>query len=138
MNKTMKYKLKLNYTVDELKELKELSNYNSPMDAIIRVARADAVSEPFRKLMLKLPSIAVDEEFDFMADINNVVMGTAIFPEKMYWVYDSVTDQYLTEYERGVYGWFRCVGKNKRAQRTKEEWIHINPAYESMLVEVEE
>ena len=32
----MKYKLKLNYTVDELKELKELSNYNSPMDAIIR------------------------------------------------------------------------------------------------------
>ena len=31
-----------------------------------------------------------------------------------------------------------CVGKNKRAQRTKEEWIHINPAYESMLVEVEE
>ena len=78
----MKYKLKLDYTVDELKELKELSYYNSPMDAIIRVARADAVSEPFRKLMLKLPSIAVDEEFDFMADINNVVMGDAKFPEK--------------------------------------------------------
>lgn len=134
----MKYKLKLNYTVDELKELKELSYYNSPMDAIIRVARADAVSEPFRKLMLKLPSIAVDEEFDFMADINNVVMGTAIFPDKLYIIHDTNTncviyhDDINNKLDWGPLTFYRPV------KNTKSEWLAINPAYESMLVEVEE
>jgi hypothetical protein len=134
----MKYKLKLDYTVDELKELKELSNYNSPMDAIIRVARADAVSEPFRKLMLKLPSIAVDEEFDFMADINNVVMGTAIFPDKLYIIHDTNTncviyhDDINNKLDWGPLTFYRPV------KNTKSEWLAINPAYESMLVEVEE
>ena len=134
----MKYKLKLDYTVDELKELKELSYYNSPMDAIIRVARADAVSEPFRKLMLKLPSIAVDEEFDFMADINNVVMGTAIFPDKLYIIHDTNTncviyhDDINNKLDWGPLTFYRPV------KNTKSEWLAINPAYESMLVEVEE
>lgn len=133
----MKYKLKLNYTADELKELKRLGEcYINPMKAVSRVLETEASDEPFGALWLK--TMEYDKQLDFMTDINNVVMGTAIFPEKMYWVYDSVTDQYLTEFERGVYGWFRWVSNKRRVKKTKEEWMHINPAYELMLVEVEE
>lgn len=88
-----KYKLKLDYTADELKELKELGKYySSPMTAVYRVARVIACNDPFRSLWKKYKILDIYKEFDFMTDINNVVMGTAIFPEEKYVVHDKFTD----------------------------------------------
>ncbi|MGI3099174.1 hypothetical protein ACROUK_01260 [Companilactobacillus alimentarius] len=92
-----KYKLKLDYTADELKELKALSDktYNSPMTTVWQIVRAGDCNGPLEKLWAKYFEIKREDEFDFMADINNVVMGTAIFPEEEYVVHDKVTDQYI-------------------------------------------
>ena len=89
-----KYKLKLDYTADELKELKELGkNTNSPINATGRIADIDNNSDKFKNLQLKYVDMDYKDEFDFMTDINNVVMGTAIFPEEKYVVHDKATDQ---------------------------------------------
>lgn len=87
--KTMKYKLKLDYTADELKELRELSkDYESPMNAVREIADTDNGSYKVKGLQIKYANLAYEDEFDFMADINDTVMGTAIFPEpKKYYVH---------------------------------------------------
>lgn len=92
-----KYKLKLDYTADELEELKALSDktYNSPMTTVWQIVRAGDCNGPLEKLWAKYFEIKREDEFDFMADVNNVVMGTAIFPEEEYVVHDKVTDQYI-------------------------------------------
>lgn len=135
----MKYKLKLDYTADELQELKKLSRaYNSPMIVVWRVARAVYCNSPLRNLHAKYIAIEHEDEFDFMADINNVVMGTAIFPEKKYVVHDSTTNQYIyySVKKCGLFwGQLEAVIPYKN---TKEEWLKINPAYEPMLERVED
>ena len=135
----MKYKLKLNYTEGELKELKQLSEdyHNTPIVALWQVAGVAGGYDLFRNLREKYSAIGHEDEFNFMADINNVVMGTAIFPEKKYVVHDKVTDQYI--YYTALQGNLRWGDLKPCAEKkTKKEWLAINPAYESMLEDVED
>lgn len=135
-----KYKLKLDYTADELEELKALSDktYNSPMTTVWQIVRAGDCNGPLEKLWAKYFEIKREDEFDFMADVNNVVMGTAIFPEEEYVVHDKVTDQYIYY---SVPEWSLRWGRLDvyiPDEKTKEEWLEINPAYEPMLERVED
>jgi len=139
MRKIMKYKLKLDYTEEELKELKRLSkDYHSPMKAIHRIVAEEMGTGdgPLRNLGAKYIAIGYKDESDFIADINNAVKGTAIFPEKKYVVHDKITDRYvclnrLTE----SFCWSKLWISEKKV---KEEWLAINPAYELMLERVED
>ena len=131
-----KYKLKLDYTVDELKELKELRrHYDSPMDAIRQIVLVTIGDDLCRNLREKYFATRPADEFDLMTDINNVVMGTAIFPEEKYVVHDSVTDRYVRfNTLEGTFYWSQL---ERTEIKTKEEWLAINPAYEPMLEKVE-
>jgi len=138
MNKAKKYKLKLDYTAEELKELKRLSkDYNSAMNAVWGVVGAEYSSSPVGDLQKKYRMLDNHKDFDFMADINNVVMGTAIFPEKKYVVHDKVTGQYIY-YSMEQFGlrWGQ-LDVVIPYEKTKEGWLAINPAYEPMLEKVE-
>lgn len=134
-----KYKLKLDWTADELEELKELSKtYNSPMNVIRRIvaAKMGTFDNPLRNLREKYLSIGFEDEFDLMVDINNVIMGTAVFPENKYVVHNKVTDQYVRfDTLEGTFYWSQL---ERTETHTKEEWLAFNPAYESMLEKVEE
>ena len=134
-----KYKLKLHYTEEELKELKELGkNYGSPMTTVWRVVGKGDCNGPFKNLREKYFEIKPEDEFDFMADINNVVMGTAILPEKKYVVHDSVTDRYIY-YSVTTSGLcWRQLQAGIPEIKTKDEWLAISPAYELMLERVED
>ena len=132
-----KYKLKLDYTADELKELRILGvAYDGPIAAVYQLGEAGTCNDLYINLRRKYKILDIHKEFDFMADINNVVMGTAIFPENKYAVHDKVTDRYV------------CFNRLKESfcwsqvripeTKTKEEWLEINPAYEAMLEKVEE
>ena len=134
-----KYKLKLDYTADELKELKELSkDYCSPINALHQIIILASCDDPLRNLRAKYFAMGHEDEFDFMADINNVVMGTAIFPKEKYVVHDKVTDQYIyysVNLKGERWGQLQLWTPEKK---TKEEWLKINPAYEPMLEKVED
>ena len=133
-----KYKLKLDYTEDELQELKILGvAYDSPIAAVYRLGEKESINDLFRNLQRKYRILDIHKEFDFMADVNNVIMGTAIFPEEKYVVHDKVTDQYIY-YNATEWGlrWGQ-LGAVIPEEKTKEEWLAINPAYEAMLEEVE-
>lgn len=129
----MKYRLNLNYTEKELRELKALErHYDSPMVAIHQIVDTEDCDDTVIKLWEKFDAIDYKDEFKFMADINNVVMGTAIFPQKKYVVYDSATDQYIyysALQDNLRWGYLKSCAEKK----TKEEWLAINPAYEPML-----
>ena len=76
-----------------------------------------------------------DEDNLLARDIADYYAGVAKFPEKKYVVHDKVTGQYicfnrLTE----SFCWSQLWIPEKN---TKEEWLEINPAYESMLVEAD-
>ena len=142
MNKTKKYKLKLHYTSDELKELKRLDeDYCSPMKAIYRIVGLESgtCDNPFKNLRDKYLAIGLEDEFDFMTDINNVVMGTAIFPEEKYVVHDKTTDQYIycNVLAKGELHWWK-LGVETAEKKTKDEWLAISPAYGLMLEKVED
>ena len=93
MKKAMKYKLKLDYTEEELRELKELGKArNSPMTAVSRVVKTGVKIQPYEFLLRKYRTLDSHKEFDFMEDINNVVMGTVIFPDKLYIIHDTNTN----------------------------------------------
>jgi len=135
----MKYKLKLDYTEDELKELKRFNtDYHSPMNAIKQIVKEGVVGDQLGHLREKYLAMGHEDEFDFMADVNNVVMGTAIFPDKKYVVHDKVTDQYI------CYSVKKCGlfwGQLEVAipyKNTQKWWLAINPAYEPMLERVED
>jgi len=140
MNKAKKYKLKLDYTEEELKELKKLSKVSdSPMTAVWRVVEAVDCNNPFRNLRTKYKILDIYKELDLMVDINNVVMGTAIFREKKYVVHDKVTDQYIYySMTRRVLCWGFLQPGIDAEKKTKEEWLAINSAYEPMLESVED
>jgi len=91
-----KYKLKLDYTEDELKELKRFNtDYHSPMNAIKQIVKEGVVGDQLGHLREKYLAMEYEDEFDFMADVNNVVMGTAIFPNpKKYYVQLIKGDEY--------------------------------------------
>ena len=133
MNETNKYKLKLDYTADELKELKELGEYDSPINAIWLVVEAGSSNGKFINLREKYIAMEYEDEFDFIEDISNMVMGTAIFPEKKYVVHDKVTDRYIyfNRIEKSFY-WSQLKSWIPEI-KTKDEWLAINPAYEPML-----
>lgn len=134
----MKYKLKLDYTEEELKELKELGKYYfSPMEAIQDILNVGIGKDSFENLWAKYIAIREEDEFDFMADINNVVMGTAIFPEEEYVVHDSTTDQYIYySMPWKCLRWGSLQLGTGAEKKTKEEWLAISPAYGLMLEEV--
>ena len=135
-----KYKLKLHYTADELNELKRLGeDYNSPMTAVNEIVRAKVCNNPFISLWRKYRVLDNNKDFDFMADINNVIMGTAIFPEKKYVVHDKVTDQYIycNVLAKEDLHWWK-LGAETAERKTEDEWLEINPAYEPMLEKVED
>ena len=132
-----KYKLKLDYTADELNELKELSKtYDSPMYAISKLLIAG--THGVENLQAKYLEMRHEDEFDLMADINNVIMGNAVFPNKLYIVHDTNTNSVI----------YHDAINNKLiwaplcfylpAKKTEDEWLEINPAYEPMLEKVEE
>ena len=138
-----KYKLKLDYTEDELKELKRFNtDYHSPMNAIKQIVKEGVVGDQLGHLREKYLAMEYEDEFDFMADVNNVVMGTAVFPENKYVVHDKVTDQYI--YYNAT-EWSLRWGRFDVAipdigipdEKTKDEWLAINSAYEPMLEKVE-
>lgn len=129
-----KYKLKLDYTADELQELKELSKtYSSPMTAVNQIADIGNNSDKLKNLQIKYAGIDYEDEFDFMTDINNAVMGIAIFPEELYIVHDTNTDSVIYPgYVSGRLMWGELV-YHCPVKRTKDQWLAINPAYEPML-----
>ena len=131
------YKLKLDYTADELKELKELGKaYDSPMYATRELLIAG--THGIENLQAKYIEMRHEDEFDLMADINNVIMGTAVFPNKLYIIHDTNTncviyhDDINNKLNWGPLAFYRPV------EKIKEEWLEINPAYEPMLERVEE
>ena len=133
-----KYKLKLDYTTLELEALKRLGEVcDSPMTAVWVVAEEEDCTGLFKKLHAKYTTIEHEDEFDFMADINNVVMGTAIFSEKKYVVHDSATNQYIyyNKLDESFY-WSQLQSRIPEI-KTKDEWLHINPSYELRLERVE-
>ena len=135
-----KYKLKLDYTADELKELKRLGeDYSSPLVAVYQLGEKESINDLFRNLQRKYRVLDIHKEFAFMADINNVVMGTAVFPEEKYVVHDKVTDQYIycNVLVKGELHWWK-LGVETAEKKTKDEWLAINPAYEPMLERVED
>ena len=134
-----KYKLKLDYTEDELKELKRFStDYHSPMNAIKQIVKEGVVGDQLGHLREKYLAMEYEDEFNFMADVNNVVMGTAILPENKYIVHDKVTDQYIyCNVLQGNLHWWP-LGAEAAEKKTKDEWLAINPAYEAMLEGVED
>ena len=132
-----KYKLKLDYTADELKELRRLSkDYKSPMNAIKQIVKEGVVGDQLGHLREKYLAMEYEDEFDFMADVNNVVMGTAIFPDKKYAVHDSVTDRYVCFNALAETFCWSPVQSRIPEMKTKKEWLKINPAYEAMLEKV--
>jgi len=134
-----KYKLKLDYTADELQELKELSKaYDSPMTTVWKIVGAEDCNVPLEKLWAKYFEIKREDEFDFMADINNVVMGTAIFPNKLYIVHDTNTNSVIYHDDINNKLIWAPLCFYRPVKRTKEEWLAINPAYETMLEMVED
>ena len=135
MNKAKKYKLKLDYTADELKELKELGEYDSPINAIWLVVEAGSSNGKFINLREKYIAMEYEDEFDFIEDISNMVMGTAIFPEKKYVVHDT-TDHYIY-YDELLDNLRWSQPLRMPEKKTKDEWLAINSAYEPMLEEVE-
>lgn len=135
----MKYKLKLDYTADELKELKRLGeDCNSPMTAVNEIVRAKVCNNPFISLWRKYRVLDNNKDFDFMADVNNVVMGTAILPEEKYVVHDKATDQYIYYSVKRVGLFWGQLGAVMPYKNTKKGWLAINPAYEPMLESVED
>ena len=136
----MKYKLKLDYTADELKELKRFStDYHSPMNAIKRIVKEGVVGDQLGHLRKKYLAMEYEDEFNFMADVNNVVMGTAILPEEKYVVHDKVTDQYIYySFPWKGLRWGSLQLGTGAERKTKDEWLEINPAYEPMLERVED
>lgn len=135
MNKTKKYKLKLDYTEDELKELKRLGGaYDGPIAAVYRLGEKESINDPFINLRSKYRILDTHKEFDFMADISNVVMGTAIFPEDKYVVRDKVTNRYICfDKLKGSLCWSQL---QMPEIKTKDEWLAISPAYGLMLEKV--
>ena len=137
MNKTKKYKLKLDYTAEELKELKELrKHHDSPVYAISELLIAG--THGVENLQAKYFAIGHEDEFDFMADINNVVMGTAVFPNKLYIVHDTNTNSIIYHDDTNNKLIWAPLCFYLPAKKTKDEWLEINPAYETMLEKVEE
>ena len=133
-----KYKLKLDYTEDELKELKRLGeDYSSPINALYQIITVPSCDDPPINLRAKYFAMGHEDEFDFMADISNVVMGTAIFPKKKYVVHDKITDQYIYYGVKRIGLFWGQLGAAIPEKKTKEEWLAINSAYEPMLEKVE-
>lgn len=139
----MKYKLKLNYTEGELKELKKLSEYyhNTPILALWQAAGVEDCNGLFKGLRAKFIAIEHEDEFDFMADINNVVMGTAILPEpKKYYVHliKGDSDSYLNYGldSKNYYTSDKEEISRLKTQFTKEEIRAINPNYLLFIEEV--
>lgn len=141
----MKYKLKLNYTENELRELKELGKaLNSPMTAVSRVVKTGVKIQPYEFLWRKYRTLDSHKEFDFMADINNAVMGTAIFPEKKYNIVFPFRKKYkfLKLDNDGDYS-FRvdnkiCTSATKQISFTMEEIKKIDGRLIPFAVEVKE
>lgn len=139
MKKAMKYKLKLHYTEEALKELKSYGKYySSPMAAIQDILNSGIGNNQFKNLWEKYFSIGFEDEFDFMTDINNVIMGTAIFPNKLYIVHDTNTNSVIYHDDINNKLIWAPLCFYRPVERTKEEWLAINPAYEAMLEEVED
>lgn len=135
-----KYKLKLDYTEGGLKELKRLGeDYCSPMKAIYRIVGLESgtCDNPFKNLREKYLAIGLEDEFDFMTDINNVAMGTAIFPNKLYIVHDTNTNSVIYHDDINNKLIWAPLCFYRPVKNTKEEWLAINPAYEPMLEKVE-
>ena len=133
-----KYKLKLNYTEEELKELKKLGeDCNSPMTAVNKIVRAKVCNNPLISLWKKYRTLDNHKDFDFMADVNNVIMGTAIFPNKLYIVHDTNTNSVIYHDDINNKLIWAPLCFYRPVKRTKEEWLEINPAYEPMLEKVE-
>ena len=128
------YKLKLNYTVDELKELKSLKY--APFHSTLLVAEITASDGQFKDLHQKWLEIPAVDELKFMTDIYNTSWDRVDWPkEKLYVVHDNVTDQYIKKTINGVFVWTNVLAP---CVNTKSEWLAINPAYEAMLEEVEQ
>ena len=129
-----KYKLKLNYTQEELKELKVLKY--APFHSMILVVKITASDGKFKDLHQKWLEIPAVDELKFMTDIYNASWDRVDWPkEKLYVVHDNVTDQYIKKTINGVFVWTNVLAPGVN---TKSEWLAINPAYEAMLEEVEE
>ena len=129
-----KYKLKLNYTPEELKELKLLKH--APFHSTLLVVEITALDGQFKDLHQKWLEIPAVDELKFMTDIYNASWDRVDWPkEKLYYVHDNVTDQYIKKTINGVFVWTNMLAP---CVNTKSEWLAINPAYEAMLEEVED
>ena len=134
------HKLKLDYTEDELKELKELGKaYDSPMYAISELLIAG--TRGVGSLQAKYMTMEHTKEFDFMADINNVVMGTAVFSyPKKYYVQLIAGDEesYLNINPIGGAELYNRLGLNGwKTKFTRDEVIAIDPRLVPFMEEVE-
>ena len=134
-----KYKLKLNYTQEELKELKFLKH--APFHSTLLVVEITALDGQFKDLHQKWLEIPAVDELKFMTDIYNASWDRVDWPkEKLYVVHDQATEEWLaTPVYKGKKSFlWRSKLVNTPDKKTKSEWLAINPAYEAMLEEVEE
>ena len=132
-----KYKLKLNYTPEELKELKLLKH--APFHSTLLVVEITALDGQFKDLHQKWLEIPAVDELKFMTDIYNASWDRVDWPkEKLYVVHDQATEEWLTYVQSDGENSFSWMSLTFPAYaKTKSEWLAINPAYEAML-EVEE
>ena len=134
-----KYKLKLNYTPEELKELKVLKY--APFHSTLLVVEITALDGQFKDLHQKWLEIPAVDELKFMTDIYNASWDRVDWPkEKLYVVHDQATDQciyYDWAWAESGLDWGQ-IEEEIPEKKTKSEWLAINPAYEAMLEEVED
>lgn len=129
-----KHKLRLHYTYGELAELKKL--VTSPLTPTMVVASLTDQESIYSELHNKWMNLPCYSELYIMTDIYNACTGQIDWPkEKLYYVHDNVTDQYIKKTINGVFVWTNVLAP---CVNTKSEWLAINPAYEAMLEEVEE
>ena len=71
-------------------------------------------------------------------DIADYYAGVAKFPEEKYVVHDKTAGQYIYYSVKRIGLFWGQLGAVIPEEKTKEEWLKINPAYETMLEKVED
>ena len=129
------------YSKEERKELEKAKDnyFVSAIELIKGIARND---DNCIYLARKYAHESPDEDNQLARDIADYYDGNAKFPDKKYYVHDKVTDQYIyysmTEWSLRWGRFNVAIDIDMPDEKTKEEWLAINPAYEAMLEEVED
>ena len=126
------------YSKAEQRELEEAKD-NGPLSVIALFCSIKRDDNNCRTLYEKYYREDTNGNNQMARDIADFYCGNAKFPGQKYVVHDKVADQYIyyNVLAKGELRWWK-LGVETAERKTEEEWLEINPAYESMLEKVEE